>query len=95
MGALFCSQVTVVGSYRPVILTAVTLAGMASACFLYAFWRGGLAARVLSIVCLLPVLVVIERVPVLFTPERVTEVPDFKSPRPPLSPKVIPLGGKE
>ena len=58
--ALSLQNVTLAGgSYGPVLLTALVLTGLADACFIYAFRRGGVFARSLSVICLLPTLWVV------------------------------------
>ena len=58
--ALFFQTVTIAsGSYTAVLFIALTLTAFADAFFIYAFRRGGIFARSLSVVCLLPTLFVV------------------------------------
>lgn len=71
--ALFFQTVTLTGgSYAAVLIIALALTGLADAFFIYAFRRGGIFARSLSVILLLPTLFVISdflrRVPYLFDP---------------------------
>jgi drug/metabolite transporter (DMT)-like permease len=71
--ALFFQTVTTTGgSYTAVLIIALALTALADACFIYAFRRGGVFARSLSMLCLLPTLFVVadllRRAPYLFTP---------------------------
>ena len=45
--------------YGPVLATALVLTALADLCFLRAFWVGGLAVRVVSVLLLLPTLFVV------------------------------------
>ena len=58
--ALFLQTVTLASErYLNTLLLALVFTVLADVCFIYAFRRGGIFARGLSIVCLLPTLFVI------------------------------------
>jgi len=61
--ALFFQTITIatqsLHSYRPVLIAALVLTAAADFCFVLAFRRGRIAARVFSILLLLPTLFVL------------------------------------
>ena len=58
--ALFLQTVTLASqSYRSTLISALVFTALADLCFIYSFRRGGIFARILSIVYLLPTLFVI------------------------------------
>ena len=58
--ALLLQTVTLTsGHYLNTLLSAFVFTALADACFIYAFRRGGIFSRVLSIVCLLPTLFIL------------------------------------
>jgi hypothetical protein len=58
--ALFLQTVTLSSErYLNTLLTALVFTALADACFIFAFRRGGIFARGLSVVCLLPTLSVV------------------------------------
>jgi len=57
--SLCCELVTVKGSYVGVLVAAITLTVLANICFAVAYRRGGVAAKVASVLGFLPTLFVI------------------------------------
>jgi hypothetical protein len=45
--ALFLQNVTVIGSYAPVLIAALALMGLANVCLVAAVWRGPIETRIL------------------------------------------------
>lgn len=60
LGALFFQSITLAGgSYRNVLLIALALAGIASACLATVIWRGPGALRLVALVAFGPTLFVV------------------------------------